>query len=199
VILIFSAIAHEIAHGYAALYCGDPTAKYEGRLTFNPLKHLDLWGSIIIPLTLLLSGSGLMFGWAKPVPYNPYNLKNLRRSEIIISLAGPLTNLTLAVIFSLVFRLFVSLGQMSESLMEIFLAIILVNLVLGLFNLVPLPPLDGFKIFSNLLPRGFAHIRDFLEKFGFIFVLIFIFFGWTYISPIIVKVFEFLVGIQLNF
>lgn len=143
---------HEVAHGYAALLLGDPTAKNEGRLTLNPLPHIDLLGTIIIPAFLLLTGSGLLFGWAKPVPYNPYNLKG-KHSEALVAAAGPAINIAIAVLFGIVYRF--GIGILPESILHLSAIIVPVNLFLALFNLIPIPPLDGSKIIMTLLPHQY--------------------------------------------
>lgn len=190
VILILSVVIHEVAHGYAALWLGDRTAQYAGRLTLNPIKHLDLFGSIIIPL--LLSFSGVIFGWAKPVPYNPYNLRNRRWGELLVALAGPASNILIAIIFGIVIRL---IGFDSD-LTFVAALIVQVNLVLAIFNLVPVPPLDGSKILFALLPPKYQHIRTFLERYGMILIIVFILFFWKLLSPVINYLFVMITGIS---
>ncbi|MDD3662890.1 MAG: site-2 protease family protein, partial [Candidatus Pacebacteria bacterium] len=154
IVLIMSVVIHEYAHGYMAYSLGDNTARSRGRLTLNPIKHLDLFGSIILPLVLLISGSGFLIGWAKPVPYNPSNLRNIRKGTFLVSIIGILANLAIAILFGLLIRLAVSLGipEYTASSMvvhpfyKITTIIVLMNLVLALFNLIPIPPLDGSKI-----------------------------------------------------
>ncbi|MFI5260251.1 MAG: site-2 protease family protein [Candidatus Paceibacteria bacterium] len=155
VILILSIIVHEVAHGYAADSLGDPTARLSGRLTLNPLPHIDLMGSIIIPALLIFSNSPLLFGWAKPVPYNPYNLRNQRWGEAFVAVAGSATNLLLALIFGLVVRFGSQIGLDQTTLM-LAATITLTNLFLGLFNLIPFPPLDGFTVLRSSLPWNLA-------------------------------------------
>ncbi|MBP7741154.1 MAG: site-2 protease family protein [Candidatus Pacebacteria bacterium] len=150
VVLIFSIILHEVAHGYAAQSLGDPTAKLAGRLTLNPVSHIDPIGSILIPAMLVFTNAGVMFGWAKPVPYNPYNLKNQRWGEAIVAVAGVATNLTIAVLFALITRVAVAEG-MSE-FASLAAVVTLVNLSLGLFNLIPIPPIDGYTVLRGILP-----------------------------------------------
>lgn len=151
VILILSIIAHEVAHGYAANSLGDPTARLAGRLTLNPLPHIDLMGSIIIPALLAFGGSPIFFGWAKPVPYNPYNLTNQRWGEAFVAVAGSATNILLAVIFGLMVRFGSEIG-LDQTATWIAMHIAFINLFLGLFNLVPFPPLDGFTALRAALP-----------------------------------------------
>ena len=148
-LLILTVIIHEIAHGYAALLLGDQTAKNEGRLTLNPIPHIDLFGTIIIPTVLILTGSSLLFGWAKPVPYNPYNLRG-RYGEAIVAAAGSLTNIAVAIVFGLIYRF--GIGVLPEPLLILCSIVMYINLFLGLFNLIPVPPLDGSKIIMTLLP-----------------------------------------------
>lgn len=150
-ILILSIIAHEVAHGYAADALGDPTARLAGRLTLNPVPHIDLMGSILIPALLLLSGSPIFFGWAKPVPYNPFNLKNQRWGEAIVAVAGSATNILLAIIFGLLVR-FGGLLGLPQTALQLAFNISFINLFLGMFNLIPFPPLDGFTFLRSALP-----------------------------------------------
>ena len=155
VVLILSVIAHEVAHGYAADSLGDPTARLAGRLTLNPLPHIDLMGSILIPALLVFSGSPILFGWAKPVPYNPYNLKNQRWGEALVAAAGSATNLLLALVFGLIVRFAAALA-LPASAAALAATIAFVNLFLGLFNLIPFPPLDGFTALRSALPWSFS-------------------------------------------
>ncbi len=176
VILLFSVVLHEVSHGKVADELGDPTARLAGRLTLNPIPHLDLFGSIILPLILIFSGTGFLFAWAKPVPIDPYNLKNPRRDSAIISLAGPGTNFLLAIIASILLRLFTFLSIPFLFLIGSILVIVInVNVILGLFNLIPIAPLDGFKIVGGLLSSERAHEWYQLERYGFIFLLMLIF------------------------
>ena len=175
VILIFSAILHEIAHGFTADRLGDPTARISGRLTLNPLKHLDPMMSVFIPLMLLLSTQGrFAFGGAKPVPVDPFNLKGGRRDLAFVSLAGPLTNILIAVIAAAGFHL--ASYNPSLTILRIILMIIVdLNLWLAVFNLLPIPPLDGSKIFALLLPEKDAQVYLKIGEFG-TFILLFLFF-----------------------
>lgn len=194
-IVILSVVVHEVAHGYAALWLGDSTAHYAGRLSLNPIKHMDLFGSFIIPL--LLSFSGVIFGWAKPVPYNPYNLRNRRWGELLVAIAGPISNFILAFIFAMFIRLIVGDGVGMTSMVFIAATIVQVNLVLAIFNLIPIPPLDGSKILFSILPNQYGQLRMTLERFGFVFVLLFVFLLWQIFVPIIDFVFALLTGISL--
>lgn len=162
IILILSIIAHEVAHGYAANSLGDPTARLAGRLTLNPVSHIDLMGSIIIPALLIFSHSPMLFGWAKPVPYNPYNLTNKRFGEAFVAVAGSATNILLALIFGLIVRFGATTGFFDTTALSIAAVITFVNLFLGLFNLIPFPPLDGFTALRAILPW---HLSSRLGKF----------------------------------
>ena len=197
-ILLISVVIHEVSHGLMANHLGDPTAKYAGRLTLNPIKHLDLWGSFIIPLSLLIIGSPILFGYAKPVPYNPYNLKNKKWGPAIVATAGPGSNLIIALIFGLSLR-FMAFGNSvyMQNLVQIFAYIVLLNLLLAVFNLVPIPPLDGSKILFALLPYKYQQLSFQMERYGLLLVLFFIFFLFRYITPVIFWLFKIIVGSSL--
>lgn len=180
VILLFSVIAHELAHGYMAYSLGDPTAKYAGRLTLNPLKHLDPFGSIILPLLLFLMQSPFLFGWAKPVPINPNNFSGQKYGEIKVSIAGPASNLFLALIFGLVLRFIPPSMLLANSGIEIALSyIVYINIWLAIFNLIPIPPLDGSWILFNLLPASAERFKMFFRQYGFIILMFLIISGGT--------------------
>lgn len=170
--LIISIVLHEMAHGYAANWLGDPTARLQGRLSANPLVHIDPLGSIIIPGLLLFNpltimGHHLLFGWAKPVPYNPYNFTNQKWGETIVAAAGPAANIGIAIIFAILVRS-AEVLNLSHTFVELSINIILLNIFLAFFNLVPIPPLDGSKILSRFLPYSLAmryeHLRLFMER-----------------------------------
>jgi len=194
-ILLISVVIHEVSHGWIANYLGDPTAKYAGRLTLNPIKHLDLWGSFLIPISLLIIGSPILFGYAKPVPYNPFNLKNKKWGPAMVAIAGPASNLIIAILFGLTLR-FIPFGQSlyMQNFVQIMAYIVLLNLLLAVFNLVPIPPLDGSKILFALLPYKYQQLSFQLERYGMILVLFFIFFLFKYITPIIFWLFKIIVG-----
>lgn len=166
-VLVFSVILHEVAHGYMANYLGDPTAKLQGRLTLNPLKHIDPLGTLFLPFLLFITGSSILIGYAKPVPYNPYNIKN-KNGEALVAGAGPGTNILLALIFGLLIRFFG--GIMDPVLAQAFMIIVSVNVFLAIFNLIPIPPLDGSKVLSALLPHtlriGYDSLRANFERLG---------------------------------
>lgn len=187
IVLILSIIVHEVAHGYAADSLGDPTARLAGRLTLNPLPHIDLMGSIIIPALLVFTGSPIFFGWAKPVPYNPYNLKNQRWGEALVAVAGSATNILLAIIFGLIVRFGGAIGLDAMAL-SLAATITFVNLFLGLFNLIPFPPLDGFTALRAALPWHLsASLRDFehtMRATGALSLLLFLFaFSYIFAAP----------------
>jgi len=189
VILLFSVIAHELAHGWVAYSLGDPTAKYAGRLTLNPLKHLDPFGSIILPLLLFIAGSPFLFGWAKPVPINPYNFRDKKYGEIKVSIAGPASNILLAVIFGLILRFIPNEIILNNPGIEIALGyIVAINIWLALFNLIPIPPLDGSWILFSFLPDSLQNIQIFLRQYGILILVLLILFAgslWFSITSIL--------------
>lgn len=199
--LIVSVILHEVAHGYAANALGDPTARLSGRLTLNPLPHLDIVGSLLVPLLLIASKSGILFGWAKPVPYNPYNLRNARWGEAIVAVAGSATNLLVAAVFILCVHA-ANAGIIPASAGVFAGTIAFINLFLGLFNLVPIPPLDGYTVLRGALPYTFSYkLAAFEERvrnfgvFGIITVLLV--FSFVFAGPFFLFVshlFSFLTG-----
>jgi Zn-dependent protease len=162
-VLILSVIVHEVAHGYVANSLGDPTARFAGRLTMNPISHIDLVGSILIPALLVFTQSPVLFGWAKPVPYNPYNLKPQRLGEFLVAIAGSATNIFLAIIFGLIVR-FSSLIGLDPTAIFIASTVAFVNLFLGLFNLIPFPPLDGFTVLRTAIPWHLSFIVSRFEQ-----------------------------------
>lgn len=197
IILIFSIVIHEVAHGVMANWLGDPTAKYAGRLTLNPIPHIDPIGSVILPLILWMSGSSVLFGWAKPVPYNPYNLRDQKYGSALVSIAGPGSNLLLALMFGILIRILFNFIPMSPAL-NIFIGllsyIVLINIFLAIFNLVPIPPLDGSKILYALLPDSAHRIKMLLEQWGMFILLIFIFYFSGLIMPIVRIIYELMTG-----
>ena len=194
IILIFSVIIHEVSHGYAAYYQGDNTAKYAGRLNLNPLNHLEWFGSFILPVMSYLLG-GFIIGWAKPVPFNPYNLRNQRWGEAMVAFAGPLSNILIALLFGFLIR-FGILLSFGDAYVYIASMIVYINLVLATFNLMPTPPLDGSKILFSLIPNSLSEIRSWLEKNGFVFLLLFVFFLWQFIIPLVSLEFKLITGLS---
>ena len=196
-ILIMSVVIHEVSHGYAASMLGDQTARYQGRLTLNPLKHLDFVGSFLVPTASYLLG-GFIFGWARPVPYNPYNLKPGRWSEAAVAAAGPASNIVLAVIFGLLLRLSpVYPTVFSGAFVQITSVIVFINILLAIFNLMPIPPLDGSKLLFAFFPDKMFEMRAFFERYGLMLVLFFIFFLWQFIFPIILWLFRLITGVAI--
>jgi Zn-dependent protease len=196
IILIMSVVIHEVSHGYAALALGDPTAKYEGRLTLNPLSHLDPVGSIIVPLIGYFAG-GFIIGWAKPVPFNPYNLRNQKWGGALVAIAGPLANISLAIIFGLFIRLASGQAFMTTAFLNLASFVVLINITLAIFNLVPVPPLDGSKILFAVLPYKWQTYLQSFERYGLIMVFIFVFFLWQILNPIISYLFVLLTGLAI--
>jgi len=181
IILVFSVIVHELSHGYVALMLGDATAKYAGRLTLNPLKHLDPIGSFLVPLITYWSG-GFIFGWAKPVPYNPYNLRGGKWSPALVAVAGPLSNLLIAIMLAIVLHFLAVTGLLSQAFAKICIVAIATNIFLAFFNLIPIPPLDGSKVIAAALPPRFFALIGILERYQIIFMILLIFFGWRYVA-----------------
>lgn len=196
IVLIISVIIHEIAHGYMALRFGDHTAEYEGRLTLNPLKHLDLYGSILLPLLLIITKAPFLIGWAKPVPYNPNNFKaeERRRGTFWVSIAGILANLSIALFFGILIRLNNILG-LSSAFLGLASVIVLVNIVLAIFNLIPIPPLDGSKVLFSLLGYKAIKWERFFEKYSLYILLFFLVFVWDKVTPVILIIFKLFTGI----
>ncbi len=188
VVLLFSIIVHEVAHGFVAYKRGDSTAKLLGRLTLNPIYHIDIFGSIILPAILILTGAPV-FGWAKPVPVNMYNLKNPKRDMIFVSLAGVTANFLLALVAGVimfVIRTFFADVSIMASIYLILQYVIVINIVLMIFNLIPIPPLDGSRVVFFLLPRDLAQKYAKIERYGFWIILILLMTNilWKIIAPI---------------
>ncbi len=203
VALIMSIVLHEMAHGYAANSLGDPTARLQGRLSPNPLVHIDPLGSVIIPALLFLSSSGILFGWAKPVPYNPYNLTNQKWGEALVAVAGPATNLGIALVFALLIR-FADVLTLNALFVELAAYIVYMNILLAFFNMIPFPPLDGSKILPVFLPfslqMSYQRFVRVMEGYGFLVTIIFIFvFINLFMGPfskVVGSVFEIMTGLR---
>lgn len=190
IIILFSVVIHEYMHGWMADYLGDSTARDAGRLTLNPIAHIDIWGSILMPALIFL-GTGLAFGYAKPVPFNPYNLRDQKYGSAKVAVAGPLANLITALFFGLILRFAPGLNIVMVSFLY---AIVYTNLALMIFNLLPIPPLDGAKVIAPFLPYNLQMKLLQLEHYGFILVLLFVFFGFSIIIPVINFLFRLIVG-----
>ncbi len=184
-ILIMSVVVHEVAHGYAADGLGDPTPRAQGRLTLNPIPHLDMMGSLVLPGMLILFNAPFILGWAKPVVFNPMNFKERRFGPAWVAFAGPLSNLILAGVFGLLIRAITTWGILSPELIPLFLSIVVINCVLAVFNLIPIPPLDGHHILFAFLGNRARGFQETLANYSFIWLLILIFFLWQFLTPVI--------------
>lgn len=200
IVLIMSVVVHEVAHGYVALYLGDQTAKRMGRLTLNPIKHLDPIGSVLIPAALILSHAGFVLGWARPVPYVEANLRDKKWGTLKVSIAGALSNFAIAIIFGILLRLFAFSNSVTPAIVFIASTIIIVNIFLGIFNLIPIPPLDGSKVLFALLPHTQSSInfQRFFTKYSIFFLFFFIFFLWQFILPVVYFIYFVLTGHSLS-
>lgn len=192
IVVLFSVVLHEVSHGAMAHSLGDNTAKDLGRLTLNPFKHLDLFGSIILPIFTFLVG-GFVFGYAKPVPYNPLNLRDRKYGPAKVAFAGPAVNLILAVLFGLVLRFLPALLSLT-ALPQLLQFVVLLNLVLAIFNLMPVPPLDGHWLLLTFLPDRFANFKMTYARYGLLFFFIFLLFIFPLLLPLINFLFKVIVG-----
>ncbi len=188
--VIFAITLHEVAHGWVANKLGDSTAKMLGRLTVNPLKHIDPIGTILIPIAMVIMQVGFVFGYAKPVPVNTRNFKSPRRDMAIVAIAGPLSNLIMAVFWVFVFKIAsttISDANIAKGIMAMGQAGILINLVLFIFNLLPIPPLDGGRVLSGFVPPSVSDMLDKIEPYGFFIVIGLLYFGVlnTILNPVI--------------
>ena len=222
IILMISVIVHEYAHGWAAYVLGDDTAKNAGRLTLNPIAHIDLVGTVILPLLLILSNAGIMIGWAKPVPYNPYNLSDQKYGDLKVAISGPISNLVLATFFGLLARLLpiasidkyaimrgflensdgvllqIISGSLLSTIYLMSLIFCFINIILMVFNLLPIPPLDGSKVVSTFLPPDLKVQMLKLEPYGIFIIILLLYTGLlSFIIPVIFYIFLNLTGLLL--
>ena len=219
---MISVIVHEYAHGWAAYVLGDDTAKNAGRLTLNPIAHIDLVGTVILPLLLILSNAGIMIGWAKPVPYNPYNLSDQKYGDLKVAISGPISNLVLATFFGLLARLLpiasidkyaimrgflensdgvllqIISGSLLSTIYLMSLIFCFINIILMVFNLLPIPPLDGSKVVSTFLPPDLKVQMLKLEPYGIFIIILLLYTGLlSFIIPVIFYIFLNLTGLLL--
>lgn len=194
-ILLISIILHEVAHGYAAYFSGDKTAKFAGRLSLNPIRHIDITG-FLLPILLILSGSNFIIGWAKPVPVNYNNLTNGRFGEFLISIAGVVTNFILAILGVLLLK-FLPITPLVHSIAPYIIYLISFNIMIAIFNLLPIPPLDGSKIIASFAPESLREAIFGFEKYGFFLILILSYLG--FIGDFIYPIFSFIIKIFDNF
>lgn len=196
--VLFAITLHEVAHGWVANKLGDGTAKMLGRLTANPLKHIDPIGTVVVPLVMLVLSTGFIFGWAKPIPVNTRNLKNPRKDMAIIAIAGPLSNLLMAVFWVFIYKLgttVVSDANIARGIVDMGKAGITINLVLFAFNLLPIPPLDGGKVLSGFVPATVSDMLDKIEPYGFFIIIGLLYFG--VLNSILNPVFEIFMSLFL--
>jgi Zn-dependent protease len=187
-VLLVSVILHEVAHGYLAYLNGDNTAKAAGRLTLNPLPHIDPLGTVLMPVILVLMHSPLIFGWAKPVPYNPFNFRNRKWGIFSVGIAGPATNVLLAALFAIFYKL----SPPGELLTTVFYYGTAINVLLAVFNMIPIPPLDGSRVVGVFLPKKAKIVYYSLERWGFVIIVILLYTG--ILHKVIVPVYKFCLG-----
>ena len=188
--VLFAITIHEVAHGWMASKLGDNTAKMLGRLTLNPFKHIDPIGTVVVPLAMVLLQTGFVFGWAKPVPVNMRNLNSPRKDMAIVAAAGPISNLIMAIFWVFIFKLgsaVITDPNIAKGVMAMGQAGIIINLILFIFNLLPIPPLDGSKVLSGIVPSSVSAIMDKIEPYGLFIVIGLLYFGVlnTIISPVL--------------
>jgi Zn-dependent protease len=197
VVFIYSVVIHELSHGLAARAMGDDTAERMGRLTLNPLKHIDIFGSVVLPLLMFIVSQGsFVFGYAKPVPYNPNNLRDTKYGPIKVALAGPASNIIVALIFGLLIRFYPSFAP-ATIIPTLFGIIVYYNLLLAIFNLFPIPPLDGHWVLVTLLPARYNAFKAWLYRYSIFLLLFFIFFIFQFIYPIVPWAYHLITGLSL--
>ena len=196
-VLLYSVVIHEVSHGAMANSLGDPTAKNAGRLSLNPIKHIDMFGSIVLPLLLFLAKSPLMVAYAKPVPYDPVKLRDRRYGPAKVALAGPMSNIVIAVLSGLTLRFMPDVFT-SPLIPGLLGFIVQLNLFLAIFNLMPIPPLDGHWLLMTFLPHRFDHFKVFLYKYSLVLLFVFIIFIFPFLLPLISVLFKLITGIGLG-
>ncbi|KKT28419.1 MAG: hypothetical protein UW43_C0003G0023 [Candidatus Yanofskybacteria bacterium GW2011_GWA1_44_21] len=196
VVFILSVVIHEVSHGVMANSLGDSTAKDLGRITLNPFKHIDIFGSVILPLMLLLTNVGFIFGYAKPVPYNPANLRDKKYGPAKVAFAGPASNIILAIVFGILLRFMPDIFA-SPLIPQLFLYIVWINLALAIFNLFPIPPLDGHWLLMAILPDRLQAVKIFLYRYSIVLFLALLFFIGPILSAIVFSLMSLLTGIRL--
>ncbi|MCL5017534.1 MAG: site-2 protease family protein [Patescibacteria group bacterium] len=200
VILIFLVIIHEVSHGLMAYYLGDDTAKRAGRLTLNPLKHLEFFGSFLVPLLFIMMGSPFILGWAKPVPFNPYNLKDPKKDGALIAAAGPASNFAIAILFGVIVRLLMLVPGIASSafwgtVLMLLSMIIFVSVLLAVFNLIPIPPFDGSRIVFAFLRGEAARFWMQIERYGTLLIIVLLFAGLlNFIYPVVLFLYRLIAG-----
>lgn len=193
--LVYSVVIHEVSHGVAAYSMGDTTAKMQGRLTLNPFKHIDLFGSVILPLFLFFS-TGFAFGYAKPVPYDPHQLNDRRWGPAKVGFAGPASNIILALLFGIVYRTLI-MTSVSPLMLDLVAGIILINLSLAFFNLMPIPPLDGHWLLFSILPASAYELKRILYQYSLPLLIVFMIFIFPKLSFVIIELFRLITGVSL--
>ena len=200
IVLIFLVIIHEVSHGLMAYKLGDNTAKELGRLTLNPIKHLEFFGSFLVPFLFIITGSPYILGWAKPVPFNPYNLKNPKRDGALIALAGPVSNIVIALIFGFIVRLMAAFTSIATNpllltIYSLLNIVILMSVLLALFNLIPIPPFDGSKIAFAFLSGKAERFWIQLEQYGTLLIILLLFLGGlSFLSPLVYFIYRLIAG-----
>lgn len=196
VVLLYSVVIHEVSHGAMAHALGDMTAKNAGRLSLNPLRHLDMFGSIILPLILFLARSPFIVGYAKPVPYDPTMLRDHKYGAAKVAIVGPLSNIILAILFGLTLRFMPDVFT-SPLIPQLFAFIVFLNILLAIFNLFPVPPLDGHWLLMTFLPRRFDAFKVFLYQYSLVFLFLFIVFIFPLLLPLVALLFRLITGVSL--
>jgi len=195
-IILFSVVIHEVSHGLAANAMGDDTAKIQGRLTLNPISHLDFFGSLLLPALTFFLG-GFIFGYAKPVPYNPRNLNDRKYGPAKVALAGPLSNFTIAILFGLALR-FIPGVLAGTAIPQLFIFIVWINIILAIFNLMPVPPLDGHWLVLTLVPDRFRQFKQMYLQYGLVLFFVFLFFVFPLILPLVNLIFKVITGAKVG-